>query len=62
LNGENLRRVTEKGGFNGFPMFSPDGASLAFSSNRDAEMPYDMHLYIAEWSGFSYLNTKNEEL
>src|SRR6185369_2442601 len=60
-----LERITYAGGFDGFPMFSPDGKTLAFSSNRrdvvkgakgDAYRvtgapagEHDTNVFIAEW-------------
>lgn len=43
-------RITSAPGFDGFPMFSPDGKWLVFASNR-ANPPggHDTDLYIARW-------------
>jgi Tol biopolymer transport system component len=41
-------RLTDYTGFDGFPVFSPDGRRLAFSSNRDGA-PYQTSLFIADF-------------
>lgn len=44
------RRITTAPGFDGFPMFSPDGRWLVFASNRaNKEGARDTDLYIARW-------------
>ena len=35
VTGENLTQITYDEAFDSFPMFSPDGTKLAFSSNRN---------------------------
>jgi len=35
--------------FDGFPMFSPDGTQIAFSSNRNAAEPRDTNVFVADW-------------
>jgi hypothetical protein len=43
-------RITTSAGFDGFPMFSPDGKWIVFSSNRATEAgKTDTDLYIARW-------------
>ncbi|MCA9493126.1 MAG: PD40 domain-containing protein [Myxococcales bacterium] len=43
-------RITSAPGFDGFPMFSPDGRWLMFSSNRaTAEGSSDTNLFVARW-------------
>jgi TolB protein len=49
VNGENLERITYEESFDSFPMFSPDGRYLVFSSNRDSSTQGDTNLFIAEW-------------
>ncbi len=53
-DGGNLERITfydEGRGkcFDSFPMFSPDGRYLAFSSNRGESPPGETNVFIAEW-------------
>ncbi len=36
-------------GFDGFPMFSPDGTRLAFASNRDQGAPGETNVFVARW-------------
>lgn len=49
-SGTNLERVTTAPGFDGFPMFSPASAHLAFASNR-ATPPgqHDTNVFVARW-------------
>jgi TolB protein len=49
LDGTNLERITFEDSFDSFPMFSPDGRFLVFSSNRDGSKKGDTNLFIAEW-------------
>ena len=35
LDGSNLEQITFTEGFDGFPMWSPDGSTLAFCTNMD---------------------------
>jgi Tol biopolymer transport system component len=49
-SGARLERITHAPGFDGFPMFSPDGSLLAFSSNRNtAPDSHDTHVFLAHW-------------
>jgi Tol biopolymer transport system component len=48
-DGSGLERVTFIGGFNAFPMFSPDGTKLVFASNRNAQRPHEINIFVADW-------------
>ncbi|HSU40366.1 MAG TPA: PA domain-containing protein, partial [Polyangiaceae bacterium] len=50
-SGARLERITTAPGFDGFPMFSPDGSLLAFSSNRNTPAgSHDTHVFLAHWA------------
>jgi TolB protein len=48
-DGTGLERVTYSDGFDGFPMFSPDGKKLVWASNRNAKAPHETNIFIADW-------------
>jgi Tol biopolymer transport system component len=49
VDGSNLERITFTGGFEGFPMFSPDGKTLVWGSNRASTGPRETNVFIADW-------------
>jgi TolB protein len=49
LDGKNLERITNTEGFDGFPMFSPDGKKLVWISGRNAKVPHETNVFIADW-------------
>jgi Tol biopolymer transport system component len=49
IDGTNMKRITFFDGFDGFPMFSPDGKHLIFASNRNQLKKGDTNVFIAEW-------------
>ncbi|MGD0161585.1 MAG: hypothetical protein ABSB39_03870 [Candidatus Sulfotelmatobacter sp.] len=48
-DGSGLERITYSDGFDGFPMFSPDGKKLVWASNRNAKAPHETNIFIADW-------------
>jgi Tol biopolymer transport system component len=48
-DGAGLERVTFEGGFNSFPMFSPDGTKLVWISDRHATSRGEFNIFIADW-------------
>jgi len=50
IDGKNLERITYSGGFNSFPMFSPDGKKLLWASSRGAP-PHsrEINIFMADW-------------
>ncbi|HXF95015.1 MAG TPA: hypothetical protein VNI61_02815 [Gemmatimonadales bacterium] len=49
LDGTGLERVTTHPDFDSFPMFSPDGTRLVWASNRNARVPGETNIFIADW-------------
>jgi len=49
LDGKNLERITFTDGFDGFPMFSPEGKKLVWISGRNAKVPHETNVFIADW-------------
>jgi TolB protein len=51
LDGTGLQRVTYTPEFDGFPMFSRDGKKLVWASNRNAKVPGETNIFIADFVG-----------
>jgi Tol biopolymer transport system component len=49
LDGTGLEQVTFDDTFDSFPMFSPDGKYLVWSSNRFNGGTRDTNVFMAEW-------------
>ena len=49
LDGKNLERITYREGFDGFPMFSPDGKKLVWISGRNGKVAHETNVFIADW-------------
>jgi Tol biopolymer transport system component len=48
-DGTGLERITYLDGFDGFPVFSPDGRYLVWGSNRNQAREGETNIFIAEW-------------
>ncbi len=46
---EDLERITFTEGFDGFPMWSPDGKTFVFCSNRNNSKPGETNVFVTEW-------------
>jgi len=42
--------ITYTDGFDGFPMFSPDGKKLVWASGRNGKVPHETNIFIADWA------------
>ncbi len=49
IDGTGLERITYNNAFDSFPMFSPDGRKLVWSSNRNPQKPRATDIFIADW-------------
>ncbi len=49
MDGSGLEKITYHDQFDGFPMFTPDGKKLVFCSNRNAAVPHQTNIFIADW-------------
>jgi Tol biopolymer transport system component len=49
LDGTGLEQLTTDDGFDGFPMFSPNGRKLIWASTRGAAKEQDVNVFIADW-------------
>lgn len=48
-DGTQSEQITFNGHFNSFPMFSPDGKQLVWSSDRNAANPKEFNIFLADW-------------
>ncbi|HAD11261.1 MAG TPA: hypothetical protein DCF33_02365, partial [Saprospirales bacterium] len=49
-DGTGLEQITSESSFNSFPMFSPDGKKLSWSSNRNNKPgTRDTNVFVADW-------------
>ena len=48
-DGRGLERISSLGGFNSFPMFSPDGKQLVWISDRNAKERGEFNIFLADW-------------
>ena len=48
-DGSGQERLTVDGHFNSFPMFSPDGKTLVWVSDRGAKEPGEFNVFLADW-------------
>ena len=48
-DGTNIEKISRDKGFDAFPMFSPNGKKIIFSSNRNNGGTRETNLFIAEW-------------
>lgn len=44
-----IERITHYPGFDAFPMFSHDGKTLVFASNRNGKVRGETNIFIADW-------------
>src|SRR5207247_11362610 len=49
-DGQGLEQVTAEGGFNSFPMFSPDGSKLVWVSDRGTKEEGEFNIFLADWA------------
>jgi Tol biopolymer transport system component len=49
MDGSGLEKITHYEQFDGFPVFTPDGKKLVFCSNRNAAVPHQTNVFIADW-------------
>ncbi|MEE8125100.1 MAG: hypothetical protein V3T42_04735 [Nitrospirales bacterium] len=48
-DGSSPEQITFNGKFNSFPMFSPDGKQLVWSSDRHTTKPHEFNIFLADW-------------
>jgi len=49
VDGENLEQVTHTPGFDGFPMWAPDGETFVFASNRHNSQGRETNIFVTKW-------------
>jgi Tol biopolymer transport system component len=49
LEGKNMQKISRDNGFDAFPMISPNGKKIIFSSNRNNGGTRDTNLFLADW-------------
>ncbi|MFC1564415.1 TolB family protein [candidate division KSB1 bacterium] len=49
IDGSGLKRLTHNPSFDGFPMFTTDGETLVFASNRNAEIEGETNIFITDF-------------
>jgi Tol biopolymer transport system component len=49
IDGQNLEQITFTEGFDGFPMWAPDGKTFVFCSNRHNSKPGETNVFVTEW-------------
>ncbi len=57
-DGSQLEQITDAPDFDGFPIFSPDGKTLAFSSNRGGKSHGETNVFLADWVASEAKSTK----
>jgi len=50
-DGTGMEKISRDKGFDAFPMFSPNGKKIVFSSNRNNKGTRDTNVFIADWVG-----------
>ena len=48
-DGTKPEQITFNGNFNSFPMFSPDGKQVVWSSDRNTTKPHEFNIFLADW-------------
>lgn len=49
ISSRKVDQLTYNPTFDGFPMFTNDGKTLVFASNREATVPHETNIFIADW-------------